>query len=180
MDVLFRFLLGNCVIGSHNTWYGDANSSKKYPRPCLYGVALNVQTGSIFPASFPDKNPDADLRHVRLSFRQFENYDEYNAFKDVLYQDFNDETGEFRIEPFQFSSSPNLTFIAKAPDKLLLENMSTSPKVEPKDFCSSIRNAVKFILDHPDPFQSVFINQQPRCYLFSDNEKKWIQIKKQN
>lgn len=164
------------MIGSHNTWYGDPNISKKYPRPCLYGVAINVQSGAIFPATFPEKSPDADLRHVRLSFRQFESYEEYNGFKDVLYEDFNDDTGEFRIEPFQFSSSPNLTFIAKAPDKLLLENMSTSPKVEPPHFCSSIRNAVKFILDHPDPDKSVFINKQPRRYLFSENENKWIQI----
>ena len=61
------FHIGYCVIGCHNTGYGDDKAVKKYPRPKLYGVAVNVETGDIFPADFPDdsKGPDADLRHVR-------------------------------------------------------------------------------------------------------------------
>ena len=61
------FHIGYCVIGCHNTGYGDDKAVKKYPRPKIYGVAVNVETGDIFPADFPDdsKGPDADLRHVR-------------------------------------------------------------------------------------------------------------------
>ena len=50
----FSFHLGYCVIGSHNTGYGDEKAVKKYPRPKIYGVALDVETGDIFPADFPD------------------------------------------------------------------------------------------------------------------------------
>ena len=42
------------MIGSHNTGYGDEKAVKKYPRPKIYGVALDVETGDIFPADFPD------------------------------------------------------------------------------------------------------------------------------
>jgi len=175
----FNFHIGYCVIGCHNTGYGDDKAVKKYPRPKIYGVAVNVETGDIFPADFPDdsKGPDADLRHVRLSFRQYESYEEYEEVKNYLYQDFNDETGEITIRPFRFVQSPDLPFIAKASDKFILENMSTSPKVEPKHFCSGIRNAVRLILQDPDSYQSIFAKKQPRKYLFSDNERKWIRIK---
>ena len=167
------------MIGSQNTGYGDEKSVQKYPRPKIYGVAVNVETGDIFPADFPDgsKCPDAELRHVRLSFRQFVSYEEYEEAKNYLYQDFDDETGEITIKPFRFVQSPDLPFIAKASDKFILENMSTSPKVEPKHFCSGIRKAARLILDHPDSFQSIFAQNQSRRYLFSDNEKRWIRIK---
>ena len=42
------------MIGSHNTGYGDEKAVKKYPRPKIYGVALDIETGDIFPADFPD------------------------------------------------------------------------------------------------------------------------------
>ena len=116
-------------------------------------------------------------KHFRLSFRQYESYEEYEEVKNYLYQDFNDETGEITIRPFRFVQSPDLPFIAKASDKFILENMSTSPKVEPKHFCSGIRNAVRLILQDPDSYQSIFAKKQPRKYLFSDNERKWIRIK---
>ena len=76
------------MIGSHNTGYGDEKAVKKYPRPKVYGVALDVETGDIFPADFPDdsKGPDAELRHIRLSFRQYESYEEYHEVKNFLYQ----------------------------------------------------------------------------------------------
>jgi len=175
----YNFHVGYCVIGSHNTGYGDEKSKKKYPRPIIYGVAVDVESGDIFPADFPDdsKGPDAELRRVRLSFRQYESYEEYHEAKNFLYQDFNNETGEITIKPFQFVQSPDLPFIAKATDKFILENMSTSPKVEPKHFCSGIRDAVRLILKHPDASQSIFSQNQPRKYLFSDNERKWIRIK---
>ena len=123
------------------------------------------------------KGPDAELRHIRLSFRQYETYEEYHEAKNFLYQDFDNETGEITINPFKFVHSPDLPFIAKATDKFILENMSTSPKVEPKHFCSGIRDAVRMILKNPDSSQSIFAQNQPRKYLFSDNERKWMRMK---
>lgn len=33
--------------------------------PLIYGIGLNVKTGEIFPATFPDKGPDQALRQAR-------------------------------------------------------------------------------------------------------------------
>lgn len=33
--------------------------------PIIYGVGVNIKTGEIFPASFPDKGPDLPLREAR-------------------------------------------------------------------------------------------------------------------
>lgn len=33
--------------------------------PVIYGIGLNVKTGEIFPATFPDKGPDQALRCAR-------------------------------------------------------------------------------------------------------------------
>lgn len=33
--------------------------------PMIYGVGVNVKTGEIFPATFPDKGPDLALRCAR-------------------------------------------------------------------------------------------------------------------
>lgn len=35
------------------------------PWPVLYGAAINVKTGDIFPATFTDKGPDLDIRNAR-------------------------------------------------------------------------------------------------------------------
>ena len=172
----FVFKLGFCVIGSINTWFGEENSSKRFPRPRLYGVGINVETGQIVPADFISKTPDEHLRHVRLSYRQFRSHEEFDQARDFLYQDFNDDTGEFTIEPFEFVQRPDLVFIANAPDRFILENMSTSPKVEPEHFCSNIKSAVKLVLEHPEPLKTLFPHNKARKYKFSVNEQKWIRI----
>lgn len=33
--------------------------------PIIYGVGVNVKSGEIFPATFPDKGPDQPLRFAR-------------------------------------------------------------------------------------------------------------------
>ena len=33
--------------------------------PMIYGIGVNVKTGEIFPAMFPDKGPDQALRSAR-------------------------------------------------------------------------------------------------------------------
>ncbi|XP_074775890.1 protein N-terminal asparagine amidohydrolase isoform X2 [Athene noctua] len=34
--------------------------------PIIYGIAVNVKTAEIFPATFPEKGPDEDLRSARV------------------------------------------------------------------------------------------------------------------
>ena len=165
------------VIGEHNTWFGDEDEQSRYPRPKVYGVAVEVMTGTIYPATFPEQSPDPILRHARLSFRQFQTYAEYERERDIFYEDFDDTTGHFVIKPFHFQRIMELPFICKASDNFILENMSTSPLVEPDHFCNHIREAAKIVLDHKDPFKTLFNGGKPRTYVFSENEKKWIRVK---
>lgn len=36
------------------------------PWPVIYGIGVNVRTGELFPATFPDKGPDCALRTARF------------------------------------------------------------------------------------------------------------------
>lgn len=45
-----------CVGELNTTVRGDINW------PIIYGVGFNTRTGEIFPATFPDKGPDIQLR----------------------------------------------------------------------------------------------------------------------
>lgn len=45
-----------CVGELNTTMRGDTNW------PIVYGVGVNTRTGEIFPATFPDKGPDIQLR----------------------------------------------------------------------------------------------------------------------
>ncbi|XP_025112669.1 protein N-terminal asparagine amidohydrolase-like isoform X2 [Pomacea canaliculata] len=47
---------------------GDVNTTYKngVPFPVIYGVAVDVQTGAIYNASFPDHGPDEPLRSTRV------------------------------------------------------------------------------------------------------------------
>lgn len=52
--------LTQACVGELNTILrGDINW------PIIYGVGVNIRTGEIFPASFPDKGPDIPLRQAR-------------------------------------------------------------------------------------------------------------------
>lgn len=48
-----------CVGELNTTLRGETNW------PIIYGVGVNIKTGEIFPASFPDKGPDLQLRQAR-------------------------------------------------------------------------------------------------------------------
>lgn len=49
-----------CVGELNTTMRGDLNW------PIVYGVGVNTRSGEIFPATFPDKGPDIQLRYVEI------------------------------------------------------------------------------------------------------------------
>jgi len=52
--------LTQACVGELNTILrGDINW------PIIYGVGVNIKTGEIFPATFPDKGPEMLLRSAR-------------------------------------------------------------------------------------------------------------------
>lgn len=52
--------LTQACVGELNTIQRGENNW-----PIIYGVGVNIRTGEIFPASFPDKGPDIPLRQAR-------------------------------------------------------------------------------------------------------------------
>lgn len=49
-----------CCVGELNTTVRGGTHW-----PVIYGIGLNIKTGEIFPATFPDKGPDQALRCAR-------------------------------------------------------------------------------------------------------------------
>lgn len=166
-----KFEMDQCVIGEQNTHF--SSSSSKFPRPIIYGVAVDVKSGSIFPATFPDQGPDIILRHVRMSYRQLSEQD-FEEENHNLYDNYDYHSGEFKIRPFRIRQMAEVSLIAKAPDQFILEHLSTSPKVEPKHFSQTIRSTAQFILNHPHPDQTLFVGNKPRVFTKCKHTGEWI------
>ena len=49
-----------CCVGELNT---TLRAGVNWP--LIYGIGANIKTGEIFPATFPDKGPDQQLRSAR-------------------------------------------------------------------------------------------------------------------
>lgn len=48
-----------CIVDLNTIIRNDRNW------PIVYGVGVNIRTGEIFPATFPDKGPELPLRQAR-------------------------------------------------------------------------------------------------------------------
>ncbi|ENN76949.1 hypothetical protein D910_07082 [Dendroctonus ponderosae] len=59
--------------------------------PLIYGVGINIKTGEIFPATFPDKGPESSLRNARYLTGCAEVLDIYDC-----------NMGLLRIGPFNY------------------------------------------------------------------------------
>eukprot|EP00095_Tigriopus_kingsejongensis_P002487 maker-scaffold64_size435223-snap-gene-2.23 protein:Tk02487 transcript:maker-scaffold64_size435223-snap-gene-2.23-mRNA-1 annotation:"protein n-terminal asparagine amidohydrolase" len=162
VDSEVHFTLKLCVIGSLNTTY-DQNCD---PWPMHYGCAVDVGTGEIFPANFQDHGPADTLRHCRISFNnnraQLRPFDLYDC-----------ESGEILIEPFTFAYNPGLEFWLRAPSKLILENMSSSPKVEPVYFVPKLKQTIQMVLDHPNAIKTIFRGLKPLCFTRHPSTGQW-------
>uniref|UniRef100_A0A8C4V0J6 N-terminal asparagine amidase n=1 Tax=Falco tinnunculus TaxID=100819 RepID=A0A8C4V0J6_FALTI len=131
--------------------------------PIIYGIAVNVKTAEIFPATFPEKGPDEDLRsaHV-LTGASLTNI--YDATKEQLH-----------IGPYFWRPFPHVDFWLEQDDKQILQNLSTSPLAEPPHFVSHIRSTLTFLKEHPFPSRSLFPDRKPRIYK-KNEEGLWEQV----
>jgi len=85
--------------------------------------------------------------------------------KDLLHSVYNHETGEFIIPSFKVRTlSPDYEFLTRVPDHVILQNFSTSPKVEPAYFSSEVRDSIKMVLAHPQIEKSIFREKRPKIY----------------
>ncbi|KAM6080126.1 protein N-terminal asparagine amidohydrolase isoform 2-T2 [Theristicus caerulescens] len=126
-------------------------------------TAVNVKTAEIFPATFPEKGPDEDLRsaHV-LTGATLTNI--YDAKMEQLH-----------IGPYFWRPFPHVDFWLEQDDKQILQNLSTSPLAEPPHFVSHIRSTLTFLKEHPFPSRSLFPDRKPRIYK-KNEEGLWEQV----
>lgn len=145
----YHFRLCLWCTGSLNTTQGPGG-----PRPKVYGMAVEVQSGAVFPAHFKAQEPNMPLRAAsRWMSSEQRPLDLYNHV-----------SGTITIHPFRFSEVDWFGIYLKLPDEVLLRNFSTSPKVEPPHFCQELRKVFKVFVDHPRPHETLFPNDKPKTY----------------
>ncbi|XP_049818870.1 protein N-terminal asparagine amidohydrolase isoform X1 [Aethina tumida] len=135
--------------------------------PIVYGIGVNVKTGEIFPATFPDKGPDHSLRCARhltgCDPRVLDIYD-YNM-------------GMLRIGPFNYEPLRGVDLWLEQSDEFILQHLSTSPEVEPPHFVMQIRTTLKYIQDNPFPAVTVFRDNRPHYFRRDEHSGIWIPVR---
>ncbi|KAK6632623.1 hypothetical protein RUM43_013391 [Polyplax serrata] len=134
--------------------------------PIIYGIGVNVKTGEIFPATFPDKGPDPALRSARHLTGGQQVLDVYDC-----------ELGLLRIGPFNYEPLRGVDLWLQQSDEFILQHLSTSPEVEPPLFVTQIRATLKYIQDHPFPAVTVFRDNRPHYYRRDETSGTWTPIR---
>ncbi|XP_076172121.1 N-terminal amidohydrolase 1 [Ptiloglossa arizonensis] len=134
--------------------------------PVIYGIGLNMKTGEIFPATFPDKGPDQALRGAR----------QFTGGQQVL--DVYDWTlGLLKIGPFNYDPLRGVDLWLAQSDQFILQHLSTSPEVEPPHFVSQVRATLKYIQDNQFPAVTVFRDNRPHYYRRDETTGIWQPIR---
>ncbi|XP_038676638.1 protein N-terminal asparagine amidohydrolase [Scyliorhinus canicula] len=118
--------------------------------PVIYGIAINVKTGEIFHATFPDKGPDEVIRSAR------------NFLGGSVISIYDAKVEQLQIEPYEWTPFPAAPFWFQQSDQVILQNFSTSPLVEPPDFAKHMRSIFQFLNRHPK--ESLFPTGRSRIY----------------
>ncbi|XP_046660426.1 protein N-terminal asparagine amidohydrolase isoform X2 [Homalodisca vitripennis] len=130
--------------------------------PILYGAGVNVKTGEIFPATFPDKGPEQALRSARHLTGGQQVLDIYDC-----------SLGLLRIGPFNYNPLRGVDLWLEQPDEVILQHLSTTPDVEPPHFVMQIRATLKYIQDNPFPAVTVFRDNRPHYYRRDEHTGSW-------
>ncbi|KAK8774095.1 hypothetical protein V5799_011373 [Amblyomma americanum] len=130
--------------------------------PTIYGIGVNIKSGEIFPATFPDKGPELPLRSARHFTGCHEMCDIYDC-----------SLGMMRIGPFNYEPMRGVDLWLSQNDDFILQHLSTSPEVESPMFVMQVRAALKYIQQHPFPGVTVFPDNRPH-YFRKDEGGAWI------
>jgi len=125
--------------------------------PIIYGVAVDCKSGTLFPATFPDKGPDMALRSAR----------HFTGSTRRVVADVYDPIGrKLVIKAFDFDPWEEAELWMQQSDDFILKYMSTSPEQEPADFVAHIRQTLQFIIDNPTlrTAGGAFPDGAPRVY----------------
>lgn len=132
--------------------------------PKFYGLGVNVKTGEIFPATFPDKGPEMALRSARHFTGAHQMLDVYDCHLGLL-----------RIGPFSYEPLRGVDLWLEQADDFILRHLSTSPEVEPPHFVLQVRASLKYIRDHPFPLVTIFRDNRPHFYR-KDENGAWLPV----
>ncbi|EZA61324.1 hypothetical protein DMN91_012644 [Ooceraea biroi] len=130
--------------------------------PVIYGIGLNVKTGEIFPATFPDKGPEQALRCARQLTGGQQVLDIYDC-----------SLGLLKIGPFNYDPLRGVDLWLAQTDQVILQHLSTSPEVEQPHFVSQVRATLKYIQDNQFPAITVFRDNRPHYYRRDEATGVW-------
>ncbi|CAA9996691.1 unnamed protein product [Nesidiocoris tenuis] len=133
--------------------------------PIIYGVGVDVKTGDIFPATFPDKGPESALRTAR--------YLTGGHTGPQLLDVYDCGLGLLRIGPFNYHPMRCVDLWLAQTDEFILQHLSTSPEVEPPHFVMNMRATLKYIQEHPFPAVTVFRDNRPHYYRRDEISGTW-------
>uniref|UniRef100_U5ESL8 Putative asparagine amidohydrolase n=1 Tax=Corethrella appendiculata TaxID=1370023 RepID=U5ESL8_9DIPT len=134
--------------------------------PIIYGVGVNIKTGEIFPATFPDKGPDLQLRQAR-------NFTGGQQVLDI----YDSQLGMLRIGPFNYDPLRGVDLWLEQSDEFILQHLSTSPEVEPPHFAMQVRATLKYIQDNQFPAVTVFRDNRPHYFRRDENTGCWHPVR---
>lgn len=132
-------------------------------RPVVYGIGVNVKTGEVFPATFPQKGPAEELRSAR-TFTGGELAEVYDS-----------STEQVKIGPCKWPPSTDMAFWLAEDDETILQYLSTSPYAEPPHFVQHIKSTIRFLLEHPNT-HALFPGGQPQVFQRSQQEE-WERVR---
>lgn len=146
---------------------GEMNTSVRgnLAWPNVYGVGVNVKTGEIFQATFPDKGPELALRSARLLTSSTHLMDVYDC-----------TLGLMRIGPFHYPPLRGIDLWLEQTDDFIIFQLSSAPDAEVPHFTSKIRTALKYIGDNPFPAVTTFLENRPKYYR-RDESNSWILVR---
>ncbi|XP_075224228.1 N-terminal amidohydrolase 1 [Lycorma delicatula] len=131
--------------------------------PIIFGAGVNIKTGEIFPASFPDKGPEPALRNARNLTGSQQILDIYDC-----------NLGLLRIGPFNYDPMRGVDLWLEQPDEIILQHLSNTPDIEPPHFVMQIRATLKYIQEHPFPAVTVFRDNRPHFFRRDENSGTWV------
>jgi len=154
-----RFILKLACIGTINTIVKEG-----VPWPRIYGGGVLVDTGEVFSATFSYHGPDTDIRSLRLHSRQT------LGLSNIYHPD----SDKLIIHPFSYQPVVDAHLWLQKTDEFLLRYCSTSPKVEPPNFCDHIRANFRRMISDPQPMKTLFVGNQPRIYARNSLTGQWL------
>uniref|UniRef100_A0A0A9WHR3 Protein N-terminal asparagine amidohydrolase n=3 Tax=Lygus hesperus TaxID=30085 RepID=A0A0A9WHR3_LYGHE len=166
-NILHSFQKQPVEVDLINLTLGELNTTVRngIHWPIIYGVGVEVKSGDVFPATFPDKGPECALRSARHLTGGHQGPQVLDVYDCGL--------GLLRIGPFNYHPIRGVDLWLEQPDEFILQHLSTSPEVEPPHFVMQMRATLKYIQEHPFPAVTVFRDNRPHYYRRDEISGTW-------